>query len=83
MSEFLVLKSTEEQLNEGQDLLIDSARVEDRNGLPVLKMVFDVHHFREDEVQVFIILQRLRFEICLLFVDNQLCCSQQQTTTMF
>ena len=38
MSEFLVLKSTEEQRQEGVKEPVDSAEVVDRDGLPILKV---------------------------------------------
>ena len=50
MSEFLVLKSTEEQREEGVDEPVDTAFIEDRDGMPILKASFDVHHFKPDEV---------------------------------
>jgi len=50
MSEFLVLKSTEEQKEEGVDEPVDTAFIEDRDGMPILKASFDVHHFKPDEV---------------------------------
>ena len=50
MSEFLVLKSTEEQKEEGVDEPVDTAFIEDRDGMPILKASFDVHHFKADEV---------------------------------
>jgi len=50
MSEFLVLKSTEEQKEEGIDELVDTAFIEDRDGMPILKASFDVHHFKPNEV---------------------------------
>jgi len=52
MSEFLILKSTEEQKEEGVELPVDTAYIEDRDGLPMLKATFDVHHFKPDEVQL-------------------------------
>jgi len=52
MSEFLVLKSTEEQKEEGVEHPVDTAYIEDRDGLPMLKAIFDVHHFKPDEVQL-------------------------------
>jgi len=50
MSEFLVLKSTEEQKEEGVDEPVDTAFIEDRDGMPILKASFDIHHFKPDEV---------------------------------
>ena len=52
MSEFLVLKSTEEQKEEGVERPVDTAYIEDRDGMPVLKAVFDVHHFTPDQVHI-------------------------------
>ena len=50
MSDFLVIKSTEEQRAEGVQSPVDTAYVDDRDGLPILKAVFDIHHFRPDDV---------------------------------
>ncbi|ELU09185.1 hypothetical protein CAPTEDRAFT_224386 [Capitella teleta] len=52
MSEFLVLKSTEEQKEDGVDKPVDTAYIEDRDGMPVLKAIFDVHHFTPDQVHL-------------------------------
>ena len=38
MSEFLMLKSTEEQKEEGCDQPVDTAYIDDREGMPVLKV---------------------------------------------
>lgn len=51
MSEFLVLKSTEEQKEEGVEHPVDTAYIEDRDGMPIMKAVFDIHHFKPDEVK--------------------------------
>jgi len=56
MSEFLVLKSTEEQKEDGVDEPVDTAFIEDRDGMPILKASFDVHHFKTDEVTCVIFL---------------------------
>jgi len=58
MSEFLVLKSTEEQREEGVDEPVDTAFIEDRDGMPILKASFDVHHFKPDEVCPLLFLRR-------------------------
>jgi hypothetical protein len=50
MSDFLVLKSTEEQKEEGLTQLVDTATVEDRDGMPVFRAFFDVRCFQPDEV---------------------------------
>jgi hypothetical protein len=50
MSEFLVLKSMEEQQEEGVIQLVDTATIEDRDGLPVFRAFFDVRCFSTDEV---------------------------------
>ena len=50
MSEFLMLKSTEEQREEGIEQPVDTAFIDDREGMPVLKAVFDVHHFTPDDI---------------------------------
>lgn len=53
MSEFLVLKSTEEQKEDGVEKPVDTAFVDtSADGKPVLKARFDVHHFKEEEVTV-------------------------------
>ncbi|KAK2164963.1 hypothetical protein LSH36_57g08047 [Paralvinella palmiformis] len=52
MSEFLYIKSTEEQREEGVRQLVDTAFVDDKDGLPILKAVFDVHHFKPDEINL-------------------------------
>lgn len=51
MSDFLVLKSTEEQRAEGVEQPVDTAYVEDKDGMPILKAVFDVSHFKPDDIQ--------------------------------
>ena len=53
MSEFLVLKSTEEQKEEGVEEPVDTAFIEDRDGMPILKASFDIHHFKPDEVWLY------------------------------
>jgi hypothetical protein len=50
MSDFLVLKSTEEQRAEGVECPVDTAFIDDRDGLPILKAVFDMRHFRPNDV---------------------------------
>jgi len=50
MSDFLVIKSTEEQRAEGVESPVDTTYIDDRDGLPILKAVFDIHHFRPDDV---------------------------------
>jgi len=52
MSEFLIIKSTEEQKEEGVEEPVDTAYVVDRDGMPMLKALFDVHSFRPEDVQV-------------------------------
>ncbi|ESN92279.1 hypothetical protein HELRODRAFT_194315 [Helobdella robusta] len=52
MSDFLVLKSTEEQREEGVASPVDTAYLDDKDGMPVLKACFDVQHFKPDEVQL-------------------------------
>ena len=52
MSDFLVLKSTEEQKEDGVEHPVDTAFIDDRDGMPMLKAIFDVHHFKADEVQL-------------------------------
>jgi len=52
MSDFLVLKSTEEQRAEGVESPVDTAYIDDRDGLPILKAVFDIHHFQPDDVML-------------------------------
>jgi len=51
MSEFLLIKSSEEQLlSEDSGSPVDTAYVTEHDGLPVLRSTFDVHHFHPDEV---------------------------------
>ena len=52
MSDFLVIKSTEEQRAEGVENPVDTAYIDDRDGLPILKAVFDIRHFRPDDVSI-------------------------------
>ena len=53
MSEFLLIKSSEEQLlSEDSGSPVDTAYVTERDGLPILRAVFDVHHFHPDEVRL-------------------------------
>ena len=48
--EFLLLKSTNEQQEEGMHPIVDSATVCDVDDLPTLRLTFDVHSFRIDDV---------------------------------
>ena len=50
MSDFLVIKSTEEQRAEGVESPVDTTYIDDRDGLPILKAVFDIRHFQPDDV---------------------------------
>jgi len=51
-SEFLLIKSSEEQLlTDEAGSPVDTAYVTERDGLPILRAVFDVRHFRPDEVR--------------------------------
>ena len=50
LSDFLVIKSTEEQRAEGVESPVDTAYMDDRDGLPILKAVFDIRHFRPNDV---------------------------------
>jgi len=51
-NEFLTLKSTEQQKKEGVERPVDTAFVEEHNGELILKAVFDVHHFKPEEVSL-------------------------------
>jgi len=51
-NEFLTIKSTEQQKKEGVERLVDTAFVEEHNGELILKAVFDVHHFKPQEVSL-------------------------------
>ncbi len=62
MSEFLVMKSTEEQREEGVETPVDTAFVEDKDGMPILKAVFDIHHFTPDEIQLSVENEQLLLE---------------------
>ncbi len=52
MSEFLYIKSFNEQAEEGEQKPVDTAFIDDRDGIPFLKAVFDVKHFEPDDVNV-------------------------------
>lgn len=52
MSDFLVLKSTETQKAEGVARPVDTAYIADRDGMPILKAVFDVSQFRPEDVHL-------------------------------
>ncbi len=52
MSEFLLIKSFNEQAEEGEEQPVDTAFIEDRQGTPYLKACFDVKHFKPEEVDV-------------------------------
>lgn len=52
MSEFLVIKSTQEQQEEGASSPVDSAFIEDKDGMPFLKVIFDVKFFKEEDINV-------------------------------
>lgn len=52
MSEFLVIKSAQEQREEGVEQPVDTAYIGDRDGMPVLRAVFDVHHFHTDDIEL-------------------------------
>lgn len=52
MSDFLVLKSTETQKAEGVVHPVDTAYIDDRDGMPILKAVFDVSQFRPEDVHL-------------------------------
>jgi len=51
-NEFLTIKSTEQQKKEGVEHPVDTAFVEEQNGELILKAVFDVHHFKPEEVSL-------------------------------
>jgi HSP20 family molecular chaperone IbpA len=52
MSEFLLIKSAAEQIEEGAQVPVDTAFIEEKDGLPVLKALFDVHHFRPEDISI-------------------------------
>ena len=52
MSEFLLIKSFNEQAEESVDKPVDTAFIEDRQGTPYLKALFDVKHFKAEDVDV-------------------------------
>ena len=54
MSEFLLIKSFNEQAEEGEEQPVDTAFIEDRQGTPYLKAMFDVKHFKPEDVDVHI-----------------------------
>ena len=51
-NEFLTIKSTEQQKREGVERPVDTAFVEEHDGELILKAVFDVHHFKPEEVSL-------------------------------
>ena len=52
MSEFLVIKSAQEQREDGVGQPVDTAYIGERNGMPVLKAAFDVHHFKTNDIEL-------------------------------
>jgi len=52
MRSFLVQKSTAQQLREGVERPVDTAYVENDGGSLMLKAVFDVQHFRPEEIEI-------------------------------
>jgi len=50
VTDFLVMKSTEQQKREGIDQPVDTAYVKEINGKLMLIAVFDVHHFKPDDI---------------------------------
>ena len=52
MSEFLFIKSSNEQKEEGVEHPVDTAWIEDKDGLPTLKALFDVGLFKEENVDL-------------------------------
>ena len=52
MSEFLVIKSAQEQREDGVEQPVDTAYIGERNGMPVLKAAFDVHHFKTNDIEL-------------------------------
>lgn len=55
MSEFLYIKSATEQKEEGVNQPVDTATIEDIDGLPYLKAVFDVKYFRKEDITMQIV----------------------------
>ena len=47
-----MIKSTHEQQEEGTSQPVDSAFIEDKDGMPFLKALFDVRHFKEEDISV-------------------------------
>jgi len=52
IKDFLVIKSTAKQLSEGVQRPVDTAYIEDENGQLKLKAVFDVEHFKPNEIDI-------------------------------
>ena len=55
--EFLTMKSTEQQIKEGAAQIVDTATVKEKNGRLMLVAVFDVHHFKPQDISI-----NVRFE---------------------
>lgn len=81
-NEFLTIKSTEQQKKEGVEHPVDTAFVEEHDGELVLKAVFDVHHFKSEEVTlkvgynvVALLIFAFALGLCLyVVVLKSLCC---------
>ena len=51
MSEFLVLKSTQQQKFEGVGQPVDTAYIDYKEGQPILRACFDIKYFKPEEVR--------------------------------
>ncbi len=51
-SEFLYIKSANEQKEEGVSQPLDTAFIEEKDGLPFLKCVFDVKYFKKEDIHL-------------------------------
>jgi len=80
-NEFLTIKSTEQQIKEGVERPVDTAFVEEHDGQLLLKAVFDVHHFKPEEVSLKVCFAYFAFD--LITVNDSMiveeCCNYIRT----
>ena len=73
MSEFLVIKSAQEQREDGVEQPVDTAYIGERNGMPVLKAAFDVHHFKTNDIELCVENDELSLEAVCTEVNMSIC----------
>ena len=93
MSEFLVIKSAQEQREEGVEQPVDTAYIGERDGMPVLKAVFDVHHFHTDDIELCVENDELTLEavntevietfVFIAFISSTSSSSPSSSSTLF